>query len=138
MRIRIQTFNNLIVRLPVDTKHNKMASKHIFQDWSAFVAGAVNHLIDAGELFIKGDKPWKPEYDKDDVETDNGNIDPGLGTDGLLHWFKELYIDEAMSIPLIDYSYICKDNDFEHPYIDEKTGKPVADRWDYWSESDFD
>lgn len=30
LRIRIQTFNNLVVRLPVDTKHNKMASKHIF------------------------------------------------------------------------------------------------------------
>ena len=125
------------MRLPVDTKHNKMASKHIFKDWSAFIYGAVHHLIDAEELFIKGDTPWKHEYDNGEATCDNG-IKQGLGTDGLLHGFKELYIDEAMSIPLIDYSYICKDNDFEHPYIDEKTGKPVADRWDYWSESDFD
>ena len=136
LRIRIQTFNNLVVRLPVDTKHNKMASLHIFEDWSAFVQGAVNHLIDAGELFIKGDTPWKHEYDNDDTKWDSG-IKQGLGTDGLLHWFKELYIDDTTSIPLMDYSYICKDEDFEHPYIDDKTGKPVADRWDYWSESDF-
>lgn len=136
MRIRIQTFNNLIVRLPVDTKHNKMASLHIFRDWMAFVEDAVNHLINAGELFIKGDTPWKHEYDNDDTKWDSG-IKQGLGTDGLLHWFKELYIDDTTSIPLMDYSYICKDEDFEHPYIDDKTGKPVADRWDYWSESDF-
>lgn len=45
LRIRIQTFNNLIVRLPVNTKHNKMASKHIFKDWKAFVDGAVDYLV---------------------------------------------------------------------------------------------
>ena len=119
LRIRIQTFNNLVVRLPVDTKHNKMASKHIFRDWKAFVDGAVDYLVGMEKLFV-------------------GDESQGLGTDGLLHWFKELYIDESKSIPLMDYSYICKGEDFEHPYIDEKTGKPVADRWDYWSESDFD
>ena len=30
LRNRIQTFNNLIVRLPVDTHANKVASLHIF------------------------------------------------------------------------------------------------------------
>lgn len=30
LRNRIQTFNNLIVRLPVDTYANKVASLHIF------------------------------------------------------------------------------------------------------------
>lgn len=52
LRIRIQTFNNLIVRLPVDTKHNKMASKHIFRDWKAFVDGAVDYLVGMEELFV--------------------------------------------------------------------------------------
>lgn len=108
-----------MVRLPVDTKHNKMASKHIFKDWKAFVDGAVDYLVGMEKLFVGDDESQ------------------GLGTDGLLHGFKELYIDESKDIPLIDYSYICDGKDFEHPYIDEKTGKPVADRWDYWSESDF-
>lgn len=82
------------MRLPVDTKHNKMASKHIFKDWKAFVDGAVDYLVGMEELFI-GEKESQ-----------------GLGTDGLLHGFKELYIDKAMSIPLVDYSYICDDKNF--------------------------
>ena len=128
LRIRIQTFNNLVVRLPVDTKHNKMASLHIFRDWLAFVEGAVNHLLDAGELFMKdGQKEW---------EQGKGNMQ-GLGTDCMLHNFDELYVDQECSVALVDYSYICENGSFEQPYIDDKTGKPVADRWDYWSESDF-
>ena len=33
LRDRITTFNNLIVRLPVDSEHNCLASKRIFLDW---------------------------------------------------------------------------------------------------------
>lgn len=29
----IETFNTLIVRLPVDTPRNRITSLHIFQDW---------------------------------------------------------------------------------------------------------
>ena len=48
LRERITTLNNLIVRLPVDSKHNRLASKHIFQDWKEFVDGAANYLKDKG------------------------------------------------------------------------------------------
>jgi hypothetical protein len=41
LRDRIATFNNLIVRLPLATTHNRIASLHIFKDWKAFVDGAV-------------------------------------------------------------------------------------------------
>ena len=51
LRERITTFNNLIVRLPVGSRHNCIASKHIFQDWKSFVDGAKNYLIGKGELF---------------------------------------------------------------------------------------
>lgn len=91
LRERITTFNNLIVRLPVGPRqHNCIASKRIFQDWKAFVDGAKKHLIENQELF-------------------EGNDVSELGTDGKEHKYKELYIDEAKTIPLIDYSYITRD-----------------------------
>lgn len=71
LRDRIETYNNLIVRLPVDTFNNKRASKHIFLDWKAFVDGAVKHMVENGEskdpdipdnqkLYVKknGDGSW--------------------------------------------------------------------------------
>lgn len=49
LRDRITTFNNLIVRLPVDTQHNCLASKHIFQDWKAFVDASLEYLTNPPE-----------------------------------------------------------------------------------------
>lgn len=110
LRDRITTFNNLIVRLPVGPRrHNCMASKHIFQDWKAFVDGATEYLIKQGEL----------SYGAEVTE---------LGTDEKEHTYKELlYTEDGKTKPLVDYSYITRDDD----------GIPSADRWDYWTEEDF-
>lgn len=42
LRERLTTLNNLIVRLPITTYHNKLASRHIFKDWKRFVDGAIS------------------------------------------------------------------------------------------------
>ena len=126
LRERIETFNNLIVRLPTDTYHNKMASRHIFQDWKAFVDGAVERLIKRKELFRKMHADGKtPIY-----ETDYGTEVIGKDISGneiyKSHEYSELYVDDGFTTPLIDYSY-CKD----------EFNRPIHDRWDFWSEDDF-
>lgn len=109
LRKRITTFNNLIVRLPVSSRHNCLASKHIFQDWKAFIDGAGEYLVTQGEL----------SYGTEVTE---------LGTDEKEHTYKELLCTEdGKTKPLVDYSYITRDED----------GIPSADRWDYWTEDDF-
>lgn len=113
LRERITTFNNLIVRLPVDSKHNRLASKHIFQDWKAFVDGAANYLKDNGQLRFAPNKK-------------------GLGSDFKVYEFDEYLVDE---VPLVDYSWLY-DDDPMNPYTDED-GNPIGDRWDYWTEEDF-
>ena len=47
----IETFNTLIVRLPVDTPRNRITSLHIFQDWRTLFNESVKALIEKGELF---------------------------------------------------------------------------------------
>ena len=110
LRERITTFNNLIVRLPVGPRrHNCLASKHIFQDWKAFVNGAAEYLVTQREL----------SYGAEVTE---------LGTDEKEHTYKELlYTEDGKTKPLVDYSYITRDD----------KGIPSADRWDYWTEEDF-
>lgn len=116
LRERITTYNNLIVRLPVDSEHNCLASKRIFLDWKAFVDGAARELVERKKLFVyyngEDESQWFVEY--------------GRSTDGKNHPYTELYIDKEKKIPLVDYSYI-KDED----------GKVNFDRWDYWDEDDF-
>ena len=112
LRERITTFNNLIVRLPVDTEHNCLASKHIWQDWKAFVDGAANYLNSRGEL------------------TFDGKV--GLGSDEKEHPFKEYLVN---GVPLVDYSWLYA-SDPTNPYLDDK-GKPIGDRFDYWDKNDF-
>lgn len=113
LRERITTFNNLIVRLPVDSKHNRLTSKHIFQDWKAFVDGAANYLKDNGQLTFDSKK--------------------GLGSDFKVYEFDDLVTPDE--VPLVDYSWLY-DSDPMNPYTDEK-GNPIGDRWDYWTEEDF-
>lgn len=109
LRESITTFNNLVVRLPSGNWRNNMVSRNIFNDWTAFVEGSVKALMDKNLLF------------------QDENYSTGIGTDGVKHQYKELYVDEAMLKPLIDYSY-C---------VDKETGEIIHDRWDYWSEKDF-
>ena len=59
----------------------------------------------------------------------------GEGTDGIDHPYTEYYIDSALQTPLIDYSYRYDDDG--KLIIDEETGRPRYDRWDFWVEEDF-
>ena len=112
LRERITTFNNLIVRLPVNSEPNCLASKHIFQDWKTFVDGAANYLKDNGQLTFESKV--------------------GLGSDLKEYEFNEYLVD---GVPLVDYSWLY-DNDPMNPKTDED-GNPIGDRWDYWTEEDF-
>lgn len=58
LRSRIETFNNLIVRLPPDPDNPEMmkdsyrynvTSKHIFLDWKTFVDNTVKKMVWRGE-----------------------------------------------------------------------------------------
>ena len=120
LRERITTYNNLIVRLPVDSEHNCLASKRIFLDWKAFVDGAARELVERKKLFVKY-KPIEPGEDEQ-----QWLVESGRSTDGKVYPFTELYIDEDTTTPLVDYSYIVVQD-----------GKANFDRWDYWSENDF-
>lgn len=129
LRESITTFNNLIVRLPVDTYHNKVASRHIFLDWKNYVDKACAKLVENGKLFVK-----------------LGVVDRGVGTDkddfGVqkVHEFTEYYTDVGLREPLVDYSHlydVTKADGAMFPYTDPLTGKPLGDRWDYWTEEDF-
>ena len=129
LRESITTFNNLIVRLPVDTYHNKVAARHIFLDWKNYVDKACAKLVENGKLFVK-----------------LGEVDRGVGTDkddfGVqkVHEFTEYYTDVGLREPLVDYSHlydVTKIDGAMFPYTDPLTGKPLGDRWDYWTEEDF-
>lgn len=124
LRERITTFNNLIVRLPVDTEHNCLASKHIWQDWKAFVDGASEELFNRKELFVK--------FSGTLHDWEHRRIEYGIGTNGKPSYspdgypYTELYVDSKCTIPLVDYSYIVVED-----------GKANYDRFDYWDENDF-
>lgn len=115
LRESITTFNNLVVRLPVDSEHNCLVSKRIFQDWWEFFDRARHELVKRGELFVN----YKPNSDEWLVEY-------GIGTNGEEYPYTELYIDKNKTIKLVDYSYIV--------ITDEKAN---FDRWDYWTVDDF-
>ena len=133
LRDRITTFNNLIVRLPVGPRrHNCIASKRIFQDWKAFVDGAVDYLVERGCLYVKlkqqglditDRKNWLIEYWPGTDKDDNGEYE--------LHPYTELYIDKQYTKPLIDYSYCFKKDD------QGEVVEVLYDRWDSWEEDDF-
>ena len=153
LRRRIETFNNLIVRLPISSTNNKMVSRHIFMDWKRFVDGAVEHMVNNGDeykqektteerkkfiqdkiLYVKRgeDGRWLKSYGKGTDEDEDGNLK--------VHEFVEIYVDDETTVPLVDYSYLYDTtsiNGAMNPYIDPRTEKPHGDRWDYWSEDDF-
>lgn len=107
LRERITTFNNLIVRLPTDTYHNRVTSRHIFLDWKEFVDHSLQWLVGKGALITT------PQT--------------GRSTDGTDYPYTEYYtVENGIHVPLIDYSY-CQD---EH-------GNIIHDRWDYWTAEDF-
>ena len=110
LRERITTFNNLIVRLPVSTKHNCLASKRIFQDWRAFVDGAVEHLVGRGELKLS-------------------EMMTGIGSDRKKYTFNEYLTKDGK--PLVDYSWLYA-SDPMNPYMEEDGITPIGDRFDYW------
>ena len=126
LRESIETFNNLVTRLPVDTYHNKVTSLHIFQDWKNYVEKYKEHLtnMEPGKLFVKSTADGTPLQDK------------GLGTDGKEHEYTELYVDQLCTTPLVDYSYLYDDDG--KLKLDPFTGRPLADRWDYWTDADFE
>ncbi len=135
IRERIQTFNNLIVRLPADPTTNKftLRSKHIWQDWKEFVDGSLEWLVKEGKLYVLH------EPSSEFTSTfGNQKLFDGVGTDGKEYQFVEHYVDEGTKTPLIDYSY-CMDKVSETKYVakkDEK-GNYIGDRWEAWNESDF-
>ena len=51
-------------------------------------------------------------------------------TDGKYYDYTEYYLDEDKTIPLIDYSYRYKINEFGLVEI-------LKDRWEFWTEDDF-
>lgn len=115
LRDRIITFNNLIVRLPIDTYTNKTTSLHIFQDWKNFVDNSLEYLCD-NQMLFRGEQMIE------------------FGTDGIQHSFYEYYThpDKKPGQELIDYSYR-----FELNENGERTGKVIHDRFDFWSDEDF-
>ena len=131
LRDSITTFCNLVVRLPVDTKQNCATSKRIFQDWWAYFDGARHYLVEkeSPELFVYYDPSRNQEWQKTN----------GYGSDMKEHQFTELYVDEARETPLVDYSWlydVTQPDGPDRPYRNDD-GKPVGDRWDYWTEDDF-
>ena len=56
----------------------------------------------------------------------------GLGSDLKICTFTEYLVG---GVPLVDYSWLY-DNDPMSPKLDDK-GKPIGDRWDYWTVDDF-
>lgn len=103
----------MIVRLPVDKYENQITSLHIFLDWKNFVDKSLKVLVNRNELhYVEGKH--------------------GVGTDGEEHEYTEYYVDEGKT--LVDYSYMYDEDG--NIKVDED-GKPMYDRWDYWSADDF-
>lgn len=121
LRTTIMTLNTLIVRLPTDTYQNKIASRHIFQDWKKFVDECVKLMVANGEKYLN---PETTTEEKEELESKclfvKWETIMGTGTDGIDHPYTELYVDKEMTTPLIDYSYCIEEE------------KVVHDRWDYW------
>ena len=159
IRERIQTYNNLVVRLPANSKTNKfvLKSKHIWQDWKAFVDKSLAWLVAEGLRERKTND--KGEYIETEEEYANrprlyALYDPAAdltsqfgnqktftctATDGREYQFVEHYVDEGTKEPLIDYSY-CTEKVDEITYKAKQNddGTWIGDRWDAWSESDFE
>ena len=136
IRERIQTFNNLIVRLPADPTTNKftLRSKHIWQDWKEFVDGSLDWLVKEGKLYVL----HEPTSEFASTFQEQEKLFVGWGTDGKDYRFLEHYVDAGTKIPLIDYSY-CMEKISETEYRAKKDdkGNYIGDRWEAWSESDF-
>ena len=67
LRESIQTFNNLIVRLPTNTYRNNMVSRHIFLDWKEYVDKSIERLMDEKKLHCPTD--WIRDSDGNVVYT---------------------------------------------------------------------
>lgn len=114
LRESIETFNNLIVRLPSKTTKNLAFSKNIFHDWKEYVNGSIDQLELDGKLYrMRNGGQLVVQY--------------GKGTDGVDHPYVEVFTDPGYHTPLVDYSYIKYDD----------KGIPDHDRFDYWTDDDF-
>lgn len=132
LRERIETYNNLIVRLPTGTYTNNLISRNIFSDWKRFVERSLNYLVEEKHLLTVVNH---------DNNTDPCDIDyTRLGTDGKLYEYNEYYYtdENGKKVPLIDYDYRFKKDD-EGNYEIGPDGKWVVlyDRFDFWSTDDF-
>lgn len=127
IRERIETFNTLIVRLPIKTRDNMVASRHIFWDWMNYINKSLAYLgqDDQKILFSKEIRP--EEYPPSEQMLKDMMC---KSTDGQWYPYTEYYLDEDMTIPLIDYSYRYKINDLGFVEI-------IKDRFDFWRPWDF-
>lgn len=91
-------------------------------DWKNYVDNSLSWLEEHGFLHSK-------EINPNDY---SGNEKEILckSTDGKYYAYTEYYLDEDMTVPLIDYSYRWKINDFGLVEIRK-------DRWEFWNEYDF-
>lgn len=110
------------MRLPIDTRDNSVASRHIFLDWKNYVDNSLTWLVEHGWLYSKEIKSEEYEGDEKEMRCKS--------TDGKYYDYTEYYLDESMTIPLIDYSYRYKINELGLVEI-------LKDRWDFWTEYDF-
>ena len=84
--------------------------------------GSLARLVEKGLLTKEeGRTGWGSDQD---IATD----EPYTYTEYFIH-------EEGRAVPLVDYSYLYDENG--NPLLDETTGRPIGDRWDYWSERDF-
>lgn len=127
LRERIETYNNLIVRLPTGTYTNNLISRNIFSDWKRFVERSLNYLVEEKHLLTVVKHDSEDDYTR-------------LGTDGKLYEYNEYYYTDENNkeVPLIDYDYRFKKDD-EGNYEIGPDGKWVVlyDRFDFWSTDDF-
>ena len=154
IRERIQTYNNLIVRLPANPDTNKftLKSKHIWQDWKEFVDRSLAWLVEEGlrerredeteEQYAKRQRLYvlyEPTSELTSTFQRQEKKFVGFGTDKKEYQFVEHYVDEGTKVPLVDYSY-CMEKIDETTYKARQNddGTYVGDRWDAWQESDFE
>lgn len=124
IRESIVAFNSMLPRLPIVTRDNKVASRNIFLDWKNYVERTLKRLVEQGHLHERQINEW--EYEDNPILRDI----LCKSTDGKWYSYTEYYIDEDMTVPLVDYSYRYKIDDCGSVEI-------LKDRFDFWCPEDF-